>query len=210
MQVRKTWLLSSLARPSSGSSSPPRCCSCRPGPSIGPRPGFPGRERHHRAHLGPHHRQARSGATGRAHEADAAEGAKAGWDKILLPIFFVLWLAQYVVAGLDAVRFELSHVPLWLKVVGALGVALGFYVFHVVMRTNTFAAPVVKIQTERKHQVISTGPYAYVRHPMYRRRHIPCPWHPIAARFLVRRRPRRREHCDPGAAGGARGGDTQA
>lgn len=90
-----------------------------------------------------------------------------GWDKILLPIFFVLWLAQYVVAGLDAVRFELSHVPLWLKAVGALGVALGFYVFHVVMRTNTFAAPVVKIQTERKHQVISTGPYAYVRHPMY-------------------------------------------
>ena len=33
--------------------------------------------------------------------------------------------------------------------------------------TNTFAAPVVKIQSERKHQVISTGPYAHVRHPMY-------------------------------------------
>lgn len=90
-----------------------------------------------------------------------------GWDKALLPVFFVLWLGQYVVAGLDAVRFEWSHVPLWLKVVGALSLAFGFYVFHVVMRTNTFAAPVVKIQSERRHRVISTGPYAYVRHPMY-------------------------------------------
>lgn len=90
-----------------------------------------------------------------------------GWDKALLPVFFVLWLGQYVVAGLDAVRFEWSHVPFWLKVVGGLGVAFGFYIFHVVMRANTFAAPVVKIQSERKHRVVSTGPYAYVRHPMY-------------------------------------------
>ena len=57
--------------------------------------------------------------------------------------------------------------PLWLQVVGGIGIAFGFYAFHVVMMTNTFAAPVVKIQSERKHQVISTGPYAYVRHPMY-------------------------------------------
>jgi protein-S-isoprenylcysteine O-methyltransferase Ste14 len=57
--------------------------------------------------------------------------------------------------------------PLWLKVAGAAGVAFGLYMFHVVMRTNTFAAAVVKVQAERKHQVIDTGPYAYVRHPMY-------------------------------------------
>jgi protein-S-isoprenylcysteine O-methyltransferase Ste14 len=36
-----------------------------------------------------------------------------------------------------------------------------------VFRTNSFAAPVVKVQTERHHHVISTGPYALVRHPMY-------------------------------------------
>jgi len=90
-----------------------------------------------------------------------------GWDKILISVFFVLWLAQYVVAGLDAVRYHSSDVPVWLKVVGAFGIILGVYVFHIVMRANTFAAPVVKIQTERKHQVVSTGPYAYVRHPMY-------------------------------------------
>jgi protein-S-isoprenylcysteine O-methyltransferase Ste14 len=89
------------------------------------------------------------------------------WDKVLLAIFFALWMSQYVINGLDAVRFHWSDVPLWLQVAGALGIAVAFYAVHVVMMTNTFAAPVVKIQSERKHQVISTGPYAYVRHPMY-------------------------------------------
>jgi hypothetical protein len=35
------------------------------------------------------------------------------------------------------------------------------------MRENSFAAPVVKVQTERGHRVVSSGPYAVVRHPMY-------------------------------------------
>ena len=89
------------------------------------------------------------------------------WDKVLISIFFALWMSQYVLIGLDAVRFHWSDVPLWLQVVGGIGIASGFYACHVVLMTNTFAAPVVKIQSERKHQVISTGPYAYVRHPMY-------------------------------------------
>ena len=36
-----------------------------------------------------------------------------------------------------------------------------------VVRENTFAAPVVKVQAERGHRVIDSGPYAFVRHPMY-------------------------------------------
>jgi protein-S-isoprenylcysteine O-methyltransferase Ste14 len=36
-----------------------------------------------------------------------------------------------------------------------------------VFRENSFAAPVVRVQAERGHHVISTGPYAIVRHPMY-------------------------------------------
>ena len=89
------------------------------------------------------------------------------WDKVLLMIMFALWMVQYVVAGLDAKRFATSHMPVWLNVLGAIGVAIGIYAFHVVLRANTFAAPVVKIQAERKHHVISSGPYALVRHPMY-------------------------------------------
>jgi protein-S-isoprenylcysteine O-methyltransferase Ste14 len=89
------------------------------------------------------------------------------WDKVLLVVLFALWMSQYVIIGLDAVRFQWSQVPLWLQVGGGLAIAFGLYAFHIVLATNTFAAPVVKIQSERKHQVISTGPYAYVRHPMY-------------------------------------------
>jgi protein-S-isoprenylcysteine O-methyltransferase Ste14 len=89
------------------------------------------------------------------------------WDRALMIPMFTIWMAQYVVAGLDAVRFHTSDMPVWLNAAGAIAIACGFYAFHVVMQTNTFAAPVVRVQTERKHHVISTGPYAIVRHPMY-------------------------------------------
>ena len=89
------------------------------------------------------------------------------WDRGLMIAMFTIWMAQYIVAGLDAVRFHTSDMPVWLNVAGAIAIAAGFYVFHVVMQANTFAAPVVRVQTERRHHVISSGPYAIVRHPMY-------------------------------------------
>lgn len=95
------------------------------------------------------------------------QGEQKSWDKALIAVFFLAWLAQYVVAGLDAVRWRTSEMPLWLEALGALAIVAGIGFLHAVMRANTFAAPVVKIQSERKHQVVSTGPYAYVRHPMY-------------------------------------------
>jgi protein-S-isoprenylcysteine O-methyltransferase Ste14 len=68
--------------------------------------------------------------------------------------------------GFDA-RWGISHVPLWLQALGALDIALSNYVVFLTFRENSYAAPVVKIQRERGHRVVSTGPYAYVRHPMY-------------------------------------------
>jgi protein-S-isoprenylcysteine O-methyltransferase Ste14 len=57
--------------------------------------------------------------------------------------------------------------PVALQTLGLLLLVLstGFVLW--VMRANSFAAPVIKIQTERGHRVISSGPYAWVRHPMY-------------------------------------------
>ena len=89
------------------------------------------------------------------------------WDKALLIVVFTFFAALHVVAGLDAVRFHTSDMPLWLEILGAVGVALGLYMFHIVLRTNSYASAVVRVQRERGHQVISTGPYAFVRHPMY-------------------------------------------
>ena len=88
-------------------------------------------------------------------------------DKIFMTTLMILWIVWYVLMPLDAVRFRLSHLPVWAQVIGALLIVLAIYAFYLTFRENSFAAPVVKIQKERGQTVITTGPYAYVRHPMY-------------------------------------------
>jgi protein-S-isoprenylcysteine O-methyltransferase Ste14 len=72
-----------------------------------------------------------------------------------------------VLIGLDAKRFHWSDVPFLVQVLGFLGVVMSFVGLYFVMRANTFLAPVVRLQTDRGQRVISTGPYGFVRHPMY-------------------------------------------
>jgi protein-S-isoprenylcysteine O-methyltransferase Ste14 len=78
-----------------------------------------------------------------------------------------LWGGWLVLMALDAVRFRWSQVPLWAQALGAILIALCMYMAYLVFRENSFAAPTVKMQTERGHRVVTSGPYAYVRHPMY-------------------------------------------
>jgi protein-S-isoprenylcysteine O-methyltransferase Ste14 len=75
----------------------------------------------------------------------------------------LIWL---LAIGFDK-RVHASDMPIALQALGwaMLLLATGFIMW--VMRENSFAAPVVKLQTERGHRVVSTGPYAWVRHPMY-------------------------------------------
>lgn len=82
-------------------------------------------------------------------------------------VIIVLCVLLPIAAGIDAKRLGYSHMPLWLEVLGGLFVCFGLYMFHIVMVTNTYATTVVRVQSERDHKVISTGPYAFVRHPMY-------------------------------------------
>ena len=79
-------------------------------------------------------------------------------------LVFAVWL---VFMALDAQRFGWSHVPLWGQVVGALLIFLAFWGWVGVLRANSFAAVTIGVQKERGQTVISTGPYAYIRHPMY-------------------------------------------
>ena len=87
-------------------------------------------------------------------------------DKKFMLAFGFVALIWFLAIGLDR-RYHPSGVPLALQVLGwaMLLMSTGFIMW--VMRENSFAAPVVKLQTERGHRVISTGPYAWVRHPMY-------------------------------------------
>lgn len=75
-------------------------------------------------------------------------------------------LASLIVSGLD-VRFGWSSVPLAAQIAGLVVVALGFALMGWVLLTNPFASSAVRIQQDRGQRVISTGPYALVRHPMY-------------------------------------------
>jgi len=97
----------------------------------------------------------------------AQEGQKA-WDKVLMILMFAAGLGIFVVPGFDVVRFGWSEpLPLWLEIVALAAHVPCFLFITWVMRENTFLARVVKIDEERGHQVITTGPYAIVRHPMY-------------------------------------------
>jgi protein-S-isoprenylcysteine O-methyltransferase Ste14 len=89
------------------------------------------------------------------------------WDKVFVVAVMVLFVAWLILMPLDAVRFGYSEVPGWLQIFGALGVLLSFYIMFLTFRENAYLAMVVKVQQERGQSVVSTGPYRYVRHPMY-------------------------------------------
>ncbi len=90
-----------------------------------------------------------------------------GWDKILSLLMAIFLIVMFILPGLDAVRFQWSQVPDILKIIGLIGVALSLFWILLVTKENTFLSRVVEIQEERGHNVITTGPYKVVRHPMY-------------------------------------------
>jgi protein-S-isoprenylcysteine O-methyltransferase Ste14 len=89
------------------------------------------------------------------------------WDKLFYVLANVLFLAWLVVMALDAVRFRWSHLPAWLQGVGAIILLGSFWLFFLTFRENSYLSPAIRIQTDRGQTVVSTGPYRYVRHPMY-------------------------------------------
>jgi protein-S-isoprenylcysteine O-methyltransferase Ste14 len=85
---------------------------------------------------------------------------------ILIPLLLLLFGAMGFMAA-DAARWRWSTTPRSVQWAGCVLLVAAILFMSWAMRTNSFAAPVVKIQKERGQTVITTGPYAIVRHPLY-------------------------------------------
>jgi protein-S-isoprenylcysteine O-methyltransferase Ste14 len=84
-------------------------------------------------------------------------------------VFVTLWMVcHWMVAGLDRGRFHWSDtVPVWLRATALVFFATALSLILWAAHVNRFASSVLRIQTDRGHHVVTGGPYAVVRHPIY-------------------------------------------
>jgi protein-S-isoprenylcysteine O-methyltransferase Ste14 len=92
----------------------------------------------------------------------AAEKEKS--QKIIVTIAFLAFAGEVLIPALDR-RFGWSEVPTSVVVLGNALIAISYVGFYFVFRENTYGAATIRV--EENQRVISTGPYAVVRHPMY-------------------------------------------
>lgn len=102
-----------------------------------------------------------------AERARLQKGTKR-WD-IVIATLAASWLpmATMCLAGLSVRHGWHPEMPLGWTVVGALGAVAGWALTVWAMAANAFFAATVRIQQDRGHTVVSTGPYALARHPGY-------------------------------------------
>jgi len=89
------------------------------------------------------------------------------WDKIFTVFYIVFILTMIIICGLDVGRFNISSTGIGFFVVGIIFFAMGWAFITWSMVENKFFETTVRIQNEKDHRVVSTGPYAIVRHPGY-------------------------------------------
>jgi protein-S-isoprenylcysteine O-methyltransferase Ste14 len=91
----------------------------------------------------------------------AAETEKT--QKVIQSLASLLFMLVFMVAGLDY-RFHWSVVPLVISVIADIFVVLGFYIVFLTFKANSYTSAVIEVKQDQ--QVITSGPYAVVRHPM--------------------------------------------
>lgn len=90
-----------------------------------------------------------------------------GADAVSLHFVRIIGLSHLVVGALDSGRWHVAPVAPALRGFALAAMALTFGMFYRAMRENRFFSSVVRVQKERGHHVIDSGPYSIVRHPGY-------------------------------------------
>jgi len=85
-------------------------------------------------------------------------------QKKIVAVSGIFLLLSFALPGLDQ-RFGWSQMPIWVAVLGDALVAAGYLMVLWVFKTNTYTSRIVEVEANQR--VISSGPYAIVRHPMY-------------------------------------------
>ena len=87
-----------------------------------------------------------------------------GQQRKIVGVSLIFFLLSYLLPGFDQ-RYGWSQMPAWMAILGDVIVVAGFLFVLWVFKTNTYTSRIVEV--EAGQQVISSGPYAIVRHPMY-------------------------------------------
>jgi protein-S-isoprenylcysteine O-methyltransferase Ste14 len=103
-----------------------------------------------------------------AAERSKVEPGTKSWDKLIIGLSTVTLIITYVVAGLDAGRFQWSPRFHWgINAIGALLILSGEVIFLTAQNQNKYFSSLMRIQTDRGHAVCDTGIYNIIRHPAY-------------------------------------------
>lgn len=89
------------------------------------------------------------------------------WDRLLSPLVGLGGGLILVVAGLDELYGWSPAFSLHMKIVSLIFILVGYAISSYALIENRFFSGMVRIQSERGHRVVSTGPYAWIRHPGY-------------------------------------------
>jgi protein-S-isoprenylcysteine O-methyltransferase Ste14 len=90
-----------------------------------------------------------------------------GADAIALVFVRISGIAHLAIGALDSGRWHLLAVPSVVRGTALAGMALSFILVFRSMHENRFFSSVVRVQRERGHRVVDTGPYSVIRHPGY-------------------------------------------
>ena len=94
------------------------------------------------------------------------QGAKS-WDKILAPAMALGSLFILIIAGLDKSNDWTTPYSLNIEIASLIVLILGYILGSWALIENKFFSGVVRIQNDRGHHVVTTGPYRFIRHPGY-------------------------------------------